>query len=278
MSRFDEYEVETSEDDQRDEVPDGAPDGRATSRAQRHVFMRNRPFLDQRIVARFEELHKKDTKVLGKQKEINAIINASVPRNAAYGSEIEVITRGAGVREGGVREEGGGGALSFTGHAGVTGGASRPPGPPWVSGGARGGSSRAGAAEMHQTGFLGGPKNKLFAFLRHSFSSARLKSTLFLINNQFFPLHADPPPHPTPGRPCVAQVKANTVTLLVRNTTTHNNTISKTTMTKTEVIGRMCGGNTSVFDSGIISGDIKETAPGQCPRIESTPYYVCVSS
>ncbi len=66
------------------DAPDGEPDLRATSRAQREVWKRNKHLASEADALRFEFLKSTACTEKGKQFEANRIINAYIPRNADY--------------------------------------------------------------------------------------------------------------------------------------------------------------------------------------------------
>ena len=79
------------ESDEEPAPQSGAPDERKTSRAQRHVFNLSLSSCPQEVQTQYYHLVDKNTKLPGKQKQINAIINAWVPRNATYGASLQKV-------------------------------------------------------------------------------------------------------------------------------------------------------------------------------------------
>ena len=70
--------------DAGDDVDDGKQDFRPTTRGQRYVFEKLIDRIDPIVLARYEYLKDPRNKVLGKERECRAIINAHVSRNATY--------------------------------------------------------------------------------------------------------------------------------------------------------------------------------------------------
>ncbi|CAK0794770.1 unnamed protein product [Prorocentrum cordatum] len=81
----------TLKDDE--DAEDGAADSRTTTRAQRHTFAKNRHLFDQALVAQFDKLMDTANKTVGKQAQINQIINSCVTRKAAGGVGVLIKTR-----------------------------------------------------------------------------------------------------------------------------------------------------------------------------------------
>ena len=75
------------------DAEDGKPDSRKTSRGQRYTFEQNKHMFDQELVKRVELLMNPQTKLPGKQKEINQIINSCVSRRAQNGQGVAIKER-----------------------------------------------------------------------------------------------------------------------------------------------------------------------------------------
>lgn len=67
-----------------DDMPDGEVDDRRVSRAQRYVFEAHLREVPEDVVKRYKELKDPNVKAPGKQRELNKILNAYVPRQTGW--------------------------------------------------------------------------------------------------------------------------------------------------------------------------------------------------
>lgn len=80
-------EVVDNEQETKEPGPDG-PDSRTTSRSQRYVFKAHRHLIPPEILKEFDHLALPCTKITGKQKRMNEIINEFTSREAKYSDGI----------------------------------------------------------------------------------------------------------------------------------------------------------------------------------------------